>query len=186
MCTGHRCLSAEWGSLFSIGALLALAGLPVVPPTGKHRVLIANRGEIARRVIRTCKALGVETLSVFTSVDALAPHVRDATKAVCLGDNPREYTNASRLVQVGGDFCGVRLESHPNCFTKPAVPCANGRACVPGGCLCLSTPPPFSPASNPPPSQPRPAPPRTIRLPWRTAARRCTPATASCLRTSRS
>ncbi|KAG2435985.1 hypothetical protein HYH02_011698 [Chlamydomonas schloesseri] len=78
----------------------ASAGAPVVAPAGKHRVLIANRGEIARRVIRTCKALGVETLSVFTSVDALAPHVRDATKAVCLGDNPREYTNASRLVQI--------------------------------------------------------------------------------------
>ncbi|KXZ51620.1 hypothetical protein GPECTOR_12g584 [Gonium pectorale] len=65
-----------------------------------HRVLIANRGEIARRVIRTCKKLGVETVSVFTSVDALAPHVREATVAVPLGDNPREYTNATRLVQI--------------------------------------------------------------------------------------
>ncbi|GLC49765.1 hypothetical protein PLESTB_000289100 [Pleodorina starrii] len=65
-----------------------------------HRVLIANRGEIARRVIRTCTKLGVETVSVFTTVDALAPHVREATVAVPLGDNPREYTNASRLVQI--------------------------------------------------------------------------------------
>jgi Biotin carboxylase, N-terminal domain len=67
---------------------------------GPARVLIANRGEIARRVIRTCTRLGVETVSIFTTVDALAPHVREATKAVCLGDNPREYTNAARLVQV--------------------------------------------------------------------------------------
>ncbi|GIL54638.1 hypothetical protein Vafri_10369 [Volvox africanus] len=66
----------------------------------RHRVLIANRGEIARRVIRTCKALGVETVSVFTTVDALAPHVREATIAIPLGDNPREYTNAGRLVQI--------------------------------------------------------------------------------------
>ena len=80
-------------------------GGPAVPCAGdgkKHLVLIANRGEIARRVIRTCKKLGVDTLAVFTTVDALAPHVREATKAVCLGDNPREYTNQPKLVQVGG------------------------------------------------------------------------------------
>ncbi|KAG2494459.1 hypothetical protein HYH03_007511 [Edaphochlamys debaryana] len=66
----------------------------------RHRVLICNRGEIARRVIRTCKKLDVETVAVFTTVDALAPHVRDATHSVCLGDNPREYTNKERLVQI--------------------------------------------------------------------------------------
>ncbi len=63
-------------------------------------VLIANRGEVARRIIKTCNRLGVRTLAVFTTPDALAPHVREATKAVCLGDNPREYTNAKRLVEV--------------------------------------------------------------------------------------
>ncbi|PNH09902.1 Urea amidolyase [Tetrabaena socialis] len=77
---------------------MATPGEPVV-----HRVLIANRGEIARRVIRSCVKLGVETVSIFTTVDALAPHVREATRAVCLGDNPREYTNAARLVQEGPD-----------------------------------------------------------------------------------
>ncbi|EFJ41655.1 hypothetical protein VOLCADRAFT_98356 [Volvox carteri f. nagariensis] len=66
----------------------------------QHRVLIANRGEIARRIIRTCKALGIETVSIYTTVDALAPHVREATVAIPLGDNPREYTNAARLVQI--------------------------------------------------------------------------------------
>lgn len=63
-------------------------------------VLIANRGEVARRIIKTCNRLGVRTLAVFTTPDALAPHMREATKAVCVGDNPREYTNAGRLVEV--------------------------------------------------------------------------------------
>jgi hypothetical protein len=39
-------------------------------------VLVANRGEIARRVIRTCVKLGLRTLSVYTKIDALAPHAR--------------------------------------------------------------------------------------------------------------
>ena len=38
--------------------------------------MVANRGEIARRVIRSCKKLGLDTLAVFTTTDALAPHVR--------------------------------------------------------------------------------------------------------------
>lgn len=63
-------------------------------------VLVANRGEIALRVIGTCNKLGVKTVAVFTTVDALAPHVREATHAVCLGSNPREYINAERLVQI--------------------------------------------------------------------------------------
>ncbi len=39
-------------------------------------IMVANRGEIARRVIRTCARLGVDTLAIFTSPDSLAPHVR--------------------------------------------------------------------------------------------------------------
>jgi acetyl/propionyl-CoA carboxylase alpha subunit len=49
------------------------------------RILIANRGEIARRIIRTCKRLGIETVAVYSDADAEAPHVRDADQAVRIG-----------------------------------------------------------------------------------------------------
>jgi hypothetical protein len=71
------------------------------PP--RPKVLIANRGEIAVRVIRTCKMHDIDTIAVYTEPDALAPHVRQATTAVLLGKNPREYTNAEKLLQVRGD-----------------------------------------------------------------------------------
>ena len=49
------------------------------------RILIANRGEIARRVIRTAHDMGIETVAVFSEPDASLPHVREATLAVPLG-----------------------------------------------------------------------------------------------------
>ena len=50
-----------------------------------HRILIANRGEIARRIIRTARAMGVETVAVHSDVDAAMPFVREADAAVCIG-----------------------------------------------------------------------------------------------------
>ena len=68
--------------------------------TTKAKVLIANRGEIARRVIRSAKSLGVQTVVIFTETDALSLHVKDGDEAVCLGANPREYTNAQKLLEI--------------------------------------------------------------------------------------
>ena len=48
-------------------------------------VLVANRGEIARRVIRTLHALGIRSVAVYTDADAGAPHVREADQAVRIG-----------------------------------------------------------------------------------------------------
>ncbi len=50
-----------------------------------HRILIANRGEIARRIIRTCRALGHESIAVYADPDAEAPHVREADHAERIG-----------------------------------------------------------------------------------------------------
>lgn len=66
------------------------------------KVLIANRGAIARRVIEACESLGVATVAVYSEVDAGAPHLKEASQAVALAGNraAETYLNQPALLAV--------------------------------------------------------------------------------------
>ena len=65
-----------------------------------QKVLIANRGEIALRVLRACKELGIETVAVHSTADADAMHVRLADESVCIGPPPARdsYLNIPQIL----------------------------------------------------------------------------------------
>ena len=64
------------------------------------KILIANRGEIALRVIRTCKEMGIKTVAVYSTADAESLHVRFADEAVCVGPGPssESYLNIPNII----------------------------------------------------------------------------------------
>jgi acetyl-CoA carboxylase biotin carboxylase subunit len=66
-----------------------------------RKILIANRGEIALRVMRSCRAMGVETVAVYSDADAHAPHVRFAGAAVHLGAAParESYLRIDKIIE---------------------------------------------------------------------------------------
>lgn len=64
------------------------------------KILIANRGEIALRIIRTCKEMGIKTVAVYSTADKESLHVRFADEAVCIGPPPsaQSYLNIPSLI----------------------------------------------------------------------------------------
>lgn len=66
------------------------------------KILIANRGEIACRVIRTARRLGVKTVAVYSEADASAMHVRLADEAFCIGPAPSKdsYLKSDRILEI--------------------------------------------------------------------------------------
>jgi len=65
-----------------------------------NKILIANRGEIALRVIRSCKELGIKSVAIYSEADRDALHVRFADEAVCIGPPPgrESYLNIPRII----------------------------------------------------------------------------------------
>ena len=66
------------------------------------KILVANRGEIAIRVMKTAQKMGIKTVAVYSTVDRNAPHVKFADEAVCIGEAPssQSYLLGSKIIEV--------------------------------------------------------------------------------------
>ncbi len=66
------------------------------------KILVANRGEIALRVMKTAKKMGIKTVAVFSVADRNAPHVKFADEAVCIGEAPsnQSYLRGDKIIEV--------------------------------------------------------------------------------------
>ena len=74
-----------------------------------HKILIANRGEIAVRIIRACRNMGIRSVAVYSKEDQNSLHVQLADQRVCIGEGParNNYLNMERIItaarNVGAD-----------------------------------------------------------------------------------
>lgn len=73
-----------------------------------NKILVANRGEIAVRIMRACKELGIKTVAVYSSADADCMHVKYADEAMCIGppDKSESYLSLRNIISAA-DLCGA-------------------------------------------------------------------------------
>jgi len=66
------------------------------------KILIANRGEIAIRVMKTARKMGIKTVAVYSDIDRNAPHVRFADECVCIGEAPsnKSYLDGHKIIEI--------------------------------------------------------------------------------------
>src|SRR3990167_6207601 len=64
------------------------------------KILVANRGEIAIRVMKTARKMGIKTVAVFSEADRNAPHVRFGDEAICIGEAPsnKSYLSIEKII----------------------------------------------------------------------------------------
>ena len=104
------------------------------------RVLIANRGEIAVRIIRTCRDLGIETVAVYSDADRRALHVVESDSAVYIGASPpgESYLRVDSIVQAAVDSGAEAL--HPGYGLLSENPTL-AEACAEAGIVFIGPPP---------------------------------------------
>src|SRR3954447_7774183 len=103
-------------------------------------VLIANRGEIACRIERTAKRLGLRTIAVYSEADSQALHLRRADTAYLLGPSPARdsYLNAERILEVAREAGGQCI--HPGYGFLSENP-DFAQACLDAGIVFVGPPP---------------------------------------------
>src|SRR5215472_12546390 len=104
------------------------------------RILIANRGEIAVRIIRACRDLGIESVAVFSDVDRAALHVREADQAVLVGPAPaaESYLNTEAILYAAKRTGAEAIHPGYGFFSERA---AFARAVEAAGLVWIGPPP---------------------------------------------
>jgi len=104
------------------------------------RVLIANRGEIARRIQRTCRSLGLSTVAVYSDADAEALHVREADAAVRLGPGPalESYLSIERVIAAAKETGADAIHPGYGFLSENA---RFAEACAAAGIIFIGPPP---------------------------------------------
>lgn len=105
------------------------------------KVLIANRGEIAVRVIRACQGLGIDTVAIYSDADRQALHVRRATEAYHIGPPPssQSYLLGDKIIQIAQE-CGADA-IHPG-YGFLSENAAFAQAVIDAGLIWIGPPPP--------------------------------------------
>ena len=82
-----------------------------------NKILIANRGEIALRIIRTAREMGIKTVAIYSTADRESLHVRFADEAVCIGPpaSSQSYLNIPKIM------AAVEITNALDCVTKDAT-----------------------------------------------------------------
>ena len=85
-----------------------------------HKVLIANRGEIAVRIIRACKELGIKTVAVYSQADIHSLHVKLADESVCIGPAPSalSYLNFNAIISAAELTDAEHYRARAQCRSK--------------------------------------------------------------------
>ena len=103
-------------------------------------LLVANRGEIALRIFRACRDLGIETVAVYSDADRAAPHVAAADYAVRLGPPPasESYLSVSAILDAARKTAATLV--HPG-YGFLAESAAFARSCADAGLTFVGPPP---------------------------------------------